>query len=910
MRRLLRSSAALPSLRDVVDAVGLRGAREDIIEDERRAALAASAALWPPAALALLAAAIALVMLALRASGSAAGPMPGDLPAAIMARAAPAVTLALAGWAMLAHPRAAAQPSVRRVAAMILAATWIAISIGLMLDSAAALPPPAAETGQIALLGATMLTAIAFQPTRAAAIAFAATLAAMVMATHGPTPASLAAIVVAGAHGVATIRLALADQRAVALRCLALEEQQRARLLVASVEEQGPGWFWQADRTGRIRYLSDKVAAEMRALGIEPIGAALSSVFRVDSALIDTERTLTFHLSSRTSFADYCVRPAIEDAPERWWSISGRPVIDDLGRFQGFAGAGSDLTEQRRAEAEIKRLALFDSLTGLANRQRMRLSLEQTLTHRSGASMSTGLLLLDLDRFKAVNDTLGHQMGDELLKEVAQRLQRTIGDAGLVGRLGGDEFQVVIPGEGNRDRLGMLADRVIAALSLPYHIQSATLSIGCSVGVAVAPLHGDTPEALVRNADLALYAAKADGRGVHRFYREELLEGAQNRKRLEDDLRQALGGDQFHLTYQAVVSTADERIMGYEALLRWDHPERGAISPADFVPVAEECGLIETIGEWVMRSACMEAATWPDHVRVAVNVSPIQFANPALPAIVASALAASGLPAHRLELEITEGVFLNEDASSERMFRSLKGLGVRLALDDFGTGYSSLGYLKKAPFDKIKIDQSFVRGAIQPGNRNAAIIKAIVSLAQTLGMETTAEGVEQQDEIALIRDLGCSHIQGFVYGRPARSAQVREQLGAAGGFAVPIGHKTSRAPRQRMLRTVRLALGAESAEVRLRNLSETGAMIDGVDLPEEAIGHPVRAELTDGQWTPAIISWIGDGRAGLRFDHAIDVERLGHAPAPAPAPAPVPTTIPCAGTAGAATLPAAAGGRR
>ncbi|MEH3047446.1 EAL domain-containing protein [Sphingomonas adhaesiva] len=880
MRRLL-DSAALPSPRDMIDAVGLRGAREDIVEDERRIALAASAALWPAAALMLLAAAIGLVMLAQRALG-----LGGDSPATIMARAAPAMTLALAGWAMLAHPRAARQPSVRRIAALVLAATWIAISIGLLLDSAATLPPHDAAAGQVALLGATMLTAIAFQPARAAAIAFAATLATMVVATRGITQASLAAVAVAAIHVVATTRLALVEQRTFRLRRVAHQEQQRARLLVATVEEHGPGWFWQADRHGRVRYLSEKVARELRRLGVEPIGEPLTALFRVDSALVDTERTLTFHLSSRTSFADYCIRPAMDGAPDRWWSISGRPLIDELGRFQGFAGAGSDLTEQRRAEAEITRLALFDSLTGLANRQRMRLALEQTLTHRSGAPTSTGLLLLDLDRFKAVNDTLGHQMGDELLKEVAQRLQRTIGDAGLVGRLGGDEFQVVVPGEGNRDRLGMLADRVIAALSLPYHIQSATLSIGCSVGVAVAPLHGDTPEALVRNADLALYAAKADGRGVHRFYREELLEGAQNRKRLEDDLRAALGGNQFHLTYQAVVSTADERIMGYEALLRWDHPERGSISPADFVPVAEECGLIETIGEWVMRSACMEAATWPDHVRVAVNVSPIQFANPALPGIVASALGASGLPPHRLELEITEGVFLNEDASSERMFRALKGLGVRLALDDFGTGYSSLGYLKKAPFDKIKIDQSFVRGAIQPGNRNAAIIKAIVSLAETLGMETTAEGVEQQDEIALIRDLGCSHIQGYVYGRPARTAQVHEQLGAAGGFAVPIGFKKSRAPRQRMLRSVRLLLGEESGEVRLRNLSDTGAMIDGVDLPDEAIGHPVRVELGEGQWTPATISWIGDGRAGLRFDHAVDGDRLSP-PAPAAEPAPL-----------------------
>ena len=277
----------------------------------------------------------------------------------------------------------------------------------------------------------------------------------------------------------------------------------------------------------------------------------------------------------------------------------------------------------------------------------------------------------------------------------------------------------------------------------------------------------------------------------------------------------------------------------------------------------------------MLDTACAEAAGWPDHVRVAVNVSPIQFANPRLPTLVAGALAATGLAPHRLELEITEGVFLNEDASSEQMFRALKALGVRLALDDFGTGYSSLGYLRKAPFDKIKIDQSFVRGAIQPGNRNAAIIRAIVSLAETLGMETTAEGVEQQDEIVLIRGLGCSHIQGYVYGRPADAGTVRAQLDAAEGYAVPIGHKTSRAPRHRVLRSARLELAGERAEVRVRNISPAGAMIDGVDLPAAAIGFPAVLELEGGLALAATVRWVDDeGRAGLEFDAAFDLEWL------------------------------------
>ena len=850
----------------LADALALTPATDDLLDDERRDTIATAIRLWPAAALLLLLAPAWLTGLATHA---------GDVSLAVeMAwRATPAGVLGLFCWFAAIHPAFAAQPTHARIAGFAMAAGGIGVSLALILDHVPGLPVDLRAPAWIGIGGVVMVVGVAVQPVRAALLLFATMLFATLAMLRGMSLATVAALVTAACLVIVVLRSARFEQAGFALRRQRREAEQRDSRLVTEFERLGPGWFWQTDRHGRVTYLSAKVAREVRKLGIEPTGEALTAIFRVDSKLIETERTLTFHLSSRTSFSDYSVRPALENAPDRWWSISGRPLLDEFNRFQGFIGSGSDLTEQRRAEAEITRLALFDGLTGLANRQRMRLSLEQTLAQQAGAG-STGLFLLDLDRFKAVNDTLGHQMGDEMLKEVAQRLQRTIGDAGLVGRLGGDEFQVVLPREGNRDRLAALADRVIAALSLPYHIERSTLSIGCSVGIAVAPLHGDTPETLVRNADLALYAAKAEGRGVHRFYREELLQGARNRKRLEDDLRMALTANQFHLAYQPVVSTADTRIVGYEALLRWDHPQRGAVSPAEFIPIAEECGLIETIGEWVMRTACAEAAHWPDHVRVAVNVSPIQFANPALPGLVAQSLGASGLPAQRLELEITEGVFLNEDASSEQMFRMLKTLGVRLALDDFGTGYSSLGYLKKAPFDKIKIDQSFVRGAIQPGNRNAAIIKAIVSLADTLGMETTAEGVEQQDEIALICALGCSHIQGFVYGRPARAEQVREQLAVADGQAIPVGHKTSRAPRHRMLRSARLDLAGETGEVRIRNISVTGVMIDGVDLPQEAIGHAVSLELDDGQSLTATVRWADDGRAGLQFDGAFDLERL------------------------------------
>ena len=470
---------------------------------------------------------------------------------------------------------------------------------------------------------------------------------------------------------------------------LSKEQARRADRLVRSYEEHSSGWFWETDVEGRITYLSAKVAAILEADGISPLGERLSEVFKPDAADGEIARSLSFHLVARTPFAACRVKGA-KGLSDSWWSISGRPWLDG-GVFSGFVGTGSDLTHIRRSEAEITKLALFDSLTGLNNRASMRSALNQMLAPGKCAPRSVALLLLDLDRFKAVNDTLGHQTGDELLKQVATRLTRVVGDAGLVGRLGGDEFEVVLPDEYVRERLSQYANAIIKALSEPYFVNSSPVSIGCSVGIATAPGDGRDAEILVRNADLALYAAKGEGRGIHRFFEPEMLQAAQDRKELEDDLRHALEAGELYLNYQPVVSTSDVTIVGYEALVRWRHPVRGEISPAEFVPVAEECGLIETLGEWVMRTACHDAAQWPANMRVAVNVSPVQFANPNLPAIVVRALGAAGIEPERLELEITEGVFLNDDAWSEKMFKALTGVGVRLALDDFGTGYSSLG---------------------------------------------------------------------------------------------------------------------------------------------------------------------------------------------------------------------------
>ncbi|GGB17945.1 GGDEF domain-containing protein [Sphingomonas metalli] len=754
-------------------------------------------------------------------------------------------------------------------AAVVIAGT----QLSLLWMTSGAEPGSGRFAATVLLAGATGLSGLAIHAVRAALLSFGGGLIlALAAFTTAPlVVAEAAALLVVLAF--ATLRLANVDRATLRAAVARSGEGRQAVKMVAEFEGHGTGWFWETDRQGRVTYLSAKVAAEIAEHDDPPMGRLLTDVFRMDSAAPGTERTLAFHMSSRTSFSDYSVCAATDRDGARWWSISGRPVVDGLGRFQGFIGSGADLTEKRRSEAEITRLALFDSLTGLANRQRMRLSLDKTLAQIAGHNRPASLFLMDLDRFKSVNDTLGHQAGDTLLKQVAHRLQRVVGESGLVGRLGGDEFQVLLPGTDARETLATLARALIDALSQPYQIKDTQVSIGCSIGIAIAPHDGEDAETLIRNADLALYAAKGDGRGVHRFYSQEMLAGAKHRQQLEDDLRAAIGAGDFHLCYQPVVSTADAQIVGYEALVRWTHAKRGLVSPAEFIPVAEECGLIEALGEWVMRTACTEAARWPANVRVAVNVSPVQFANPNLPNIIASALAHSGLAAARLELEITEGVFLNESSATDQMFKALKGLGVRLALDDFGTGYSSLGYLRSAPFDKIKIDQSFVRGIAQPDSRNAAIIKAIVTLADTLGMETTAEGVEIQDEIELVRDLGCSHIQGFVYGRPTRAEVVEGSLSKGEVIARPVGFRVSRAPRTRILRSAQVVAKGKRRDVRLRNISSRGAMIDGIKLDDD-IGLDLLIDLVEDRMIEAQVRWAQDGRAGLSFAEAIDVNDL------------------------------------
>jgi diguanylate cyclase (GGDEF)-like protein/PAS domain S-box-containing protein len=637
--------------------------------------------------------------------------------------------------------------------------------------------------------------------------------------------------------------------------------QTRARDILADYEETGQGWFWETDRRSQLTYVSAPVASLLGENHEALIGRPLTDLFDLGEVQ-EGERTLLFHLNARSPFQELPLRAA-SGGEGRWWSFSGRPIYDQFDNFVGFRGSGTDLTEKRRSQEKVSRLANYDSLTGLANRLQMSQSLERILAAPQILDRCCAVMLIDLDRFKQVNDTRGHPVGDALLRQVAQRLERAVGQAGRVGRLGGDEFQVIVPSRAERAVLAEMADSIIHSLSQPYSVDGQSLVIGASVGIAVAPDDGTDSGDLIRNADLALYAAKDAGRGRHHFYAQNLHAAAHARAEVEKELRNAIVQGDLQLFYQPVVATASERIAGFEALLRWKHPRHGWISPDKFVGVAEDSGLIAQIGEWALRTACRDLAKWPEDVRCAVNVSPLQFANKELPTIVTNAIAQAGIHPSRLELEITESVFLNDDEGTDAMFAALKRIGVRLALDDFGTGYSSLGYLKKAPFDKIKIDQSFVRGATQPNSRNGAIIASITSLAHALGMDTTAEGVETLDELDLVRMHGCSHVQGFIYERPLEAAVATERL-KTGLAAVAKGPRSARAPRQTMLRKVRLDHQGQFYNGTIRNISATGALVEGLwNVP---VGTVFTLQLSDeGRVIVATTRWCSQDRLGLEF---------------------------------------------
>jgi diguanylate cyclase (GGDEF)-like protein len=514
-----------------------------------------------------------------------------------------------------------------------------------------------------------------------------------------------------------------------------------------------------------LSYSQSKALASYSSL---QLGIALAGLLGLVLVLLGSDR-LARGIARPIAALDAAAK-ALEEGARAEVKVEGSDEIGRLAESFNLMSAGIAEREHR-----ITHLAFHDSLTGLPNRTYFRQQLEAGLARAQKLGEKVTVLCLDLDGFKSINDTLGHPVGDALLRQVGEMLSELASD-GMVSRLGGDEFAVILTDRADDDRPRALAQTILDRMRQPMRADGHQIATGVSVGIAIGPADGADPDMLLKNADLALYRAKQDGRGVFRFFEPGLDAAARKRRQLELDLRDALQTGQFRLNFQPIFDLKKDRIGGFEALLRWEHPTRGNVPPVEFISVAEDTGLIVGIGEWVMHEACRQAVAWPDHVRVAVNVSPLQFRSTGFANVIFQALSRSNLAPNRLEIEITESIFLEGESSVLALLHQLRAMGVRVALDDFGTGYSSLSYLRSFPFDKIKIDKCFVNDVAQDVS-SAAIVRAIVDLATALHMETTAEGVEDKDQLAELRGQGCSSIQGYIFSRPVEADQVMKLIG-------------------------------------------------------------------------------------------------------------------------------------
>jgi len=552
------------------------------------------------------------------------------------------------------------------------------------------------------------------------------------------------------------------------------QQQEVVSLLLKEHDVEGADWLWQTDAEGRLEDVSPGLC---RMLGLSsellnglPILSALASPYVEKGRLDPARETLAECLGDKTAFSELVI-PVLVHGEQRWWEISASPRRDEQGLFLGFRGVGSDVTARKESAERIAQLARHDILTSLPNRLSLTEELTTALDQLERWKRPCTFLMIDLDRFKAVNDTLGHQIGDALLARVAERLRTVCSAHEMVGRLGGDEFAVVLHDVPDAGYVEQLALSIIDALSAPYQVERHELHIGASIGSATAPQDGRSVNALIRSADLAMYRAKDEGGGRHVAFEPAMQADIEERRMLEAALREALAGNQLHLAYQPIVDAASGTIAGFEALARWSHPVLGDVPPVRFIPIAEEARLIGAIGDWVLRNACLEAMRWPEHVKVAVNVSPEQLRDPAFLETVVSALAHSGLSASRLSLDVTETVFHRERGGAIQLLDKLVALGVGLALDDFGTGRSSIGYFARSHFGAIKIDRAFVAGAARGHRESLAIVRAAVAMAQSLEIDAIAEGVESTVEYDRMRAMGFTQVQGFHLGRPMPAAE-------------------------------------------------------------------------------------------------------------------------------------------
>ncbi|MBR0812312.1 EAL domain-containing protein [Bradyrhizobium diazoefficiens] len=560
------------------------------------------------------------------------------------------------------------------------------------------------------------------------------------------------------------------------------QERDRNHTFLREIIDHIPSRITVKDARTRRYLLANHVAEEQ--LGVTPetiVGKTAFDLYPTDEAGIITRDDDRLLQSPDGLFLD-----------EHSWNTPsiGRRYItsrrigirDKSGEPRYIINVVEDVTERRRADEKIAHMAHYDALTDLPNRTLFREQIERQLA-RAADGCQFALLYIDVDEFKGINDSLGHHVGDELLKAIAGRLRGCLTEGDLIARLGGDEFAVIQTGIQSSADVVAFVTRIYQAIRQPYHCFGHQLSTDASIGIALAPQDGSDLDQLIKNADLAMYGAKAEGRRTHRFFEPAMDASAKARLSMEQDLRQALVDGGFEIHYQPLVDLRSGEVSGCEALLRWRHPERGMVSPAEFIPVAEDTGLINELGDWVLRMACNEAATWPAHVRVAVNVSPVQLKCDTLALRIAGALAASGLDPRRLELEITEAVLIRDDEAALSILHQLRSIGVRIALDDFGTGYSSLSYLKRFPFDKIKIDRCFVADIAEESGA-PVIVQAVVNIAAASNMTTVAEGVETEAQRDLLRTLGCTQMQGYLFSPPKPASEVRKLFGS--GSAVPV----------------------------------------------------------------------------------------------------------------------------
>ena len=543
-----------------------------------------------------------------------------------------------------------------------------------------------------------------------------------------------------------------------------LEEQGATiGLLLKDYEDQTSDWLWETDADLRYQNPSVRFVQAFRQPADRIQGVALGRLLADEAVAgnVEAERALIAHATTRAAFRDLVV-PFSIDGVQCWWALSGKPLYDGEGSFLGYRGVCADITPAKKAEARIAYLAHHDALTELPNRALLCDSLDQALQH---GTARVAVLSLDLDGFKGVNDRYGHPAGDALLVAVAQRLRALIEGGDQVARFGGDEFVILDATYTDQGAVEVLAQAIVRALSTPFPLAGDDVTVGVSIGIAFAPSDGESAATLIKNADAALYRAKGDGRGAYRFFAPEMDRRLQERHRLVHDLRSALAHAELLLHYQPYVSAETGEVSGCEALLRWQHPERGMIAPAEFIPLAEQSGLIVPIGVWILEEACRAAVLWPGDQRVSVNISPVQFRNRALPHTILTALTRAGLSPSRLEIEVTETVLIDDVEVALDTLRQIRALGVRVALDDFGTGYSSLSYLRSFPFDKVKIDRSFVQ-ELTTRRDNQVIVQAIRDMARGLGMSVTAEGVETREQAERLRESGCEELQGYLYSRP------------------------------------------------------------------------------------------------------------------------------------------------